>query len=168
MKNFNRGSRFGAKRGGGGFDRRDSGKRGFDRPQMHRAICSECGAACEVPFRPTGDKPIFCSNCFKGKDNRDNRGSRGDFGPKKMFSAVCDNCGKGCEVPFRPTGDKPVYCSDCFGGDHKDKTSHIEKQLQSINEKLDQLLQATVKPKVVKKAKTVKAKPKAKKTATKK
>lgn len=138
---------------------------------MHNAICDNCGQSCEVPFRPTGDKPVYCKNCFRKKD-------RGDAGAKKLFSAICDNCGKSCEVPFRPTGDKPVYCSDCFGGDHKIKSrpqtsdnSHLEKQLQLINEKLDQLLQATTKPKAVKKAKAikvVKAKPKAKKTATKK
>jgi len=37
---------------------------------MHQAECAECGNRCEVPFRPTGDKPVYCSNCFgdnKGK-----------------------------------------------------------------------------------------------------
>jgi len=35
---------------------------------MHRATCAECGKPCEVPFKPSGDKPVFCSNCF-GKGN---------------------------------------------------------------------------------------------------
>ncbi len=26
---------------------------------MHSAVCDDCGKRCEVPFRPTGDKPIF-------------------------------------------------------------------------------------------------------------
>jgi len=77
MKDFNRGGGFGDKRGGGGgFGRRDSGGRGgfnrgggdFGRPTMHKAVCSDCGASCELPFRPTGERPVFCSNCFKGKD----------------------------------------------------------------------------------------------------
>lgn len=36
---------------------------------MHRAICSECNKECEVPFRPSGDKPVFCRTCFKNKGN---------------------------------------------------------------------------------------------------
>ena len=29
-------------------------------------------AACEVPFRPTGDKPVFCNDCFR-KDSGDSQ-----------------------------------------------------------------------------------------------
>ena len=43
---------------------------------MHQATCSGCGSKCEVPFRPTGDKPVYCSDCFS-----ENKG-RG-FEPKK-------------------------------------------------------------------------------------
>ena len=46
-------------RGGGGFDR---GPR-----EMHKAICSECGKECEVPFKPTEGKPVFCRECFAKK-----------------------------------------------------------------------------------------------------
>lgn len=34
------------------------------KPKMHKAICSECGIGCEVPFKPAGQKPIFCRPCF--------------------------------------------------------------------------------------------------------
>jgi CxxC-x17-CxxC domain-containing protein len=47
--------------GGGGF-RRDSGPR-----EMHKAICSDCGKECEVPFKPTEGKPVFCKDCYKKK-----------------------------------------------------------------------------------------------------
>lgn len=57
-----RGNRVGSFSGGRGFDRRGDGPK-----QMHHATCSECGQDCEVPFRPTGDRPVFCSNCFKSK-----------------------------------------------------------------------------------------------------
>ena len=36
--------------------------------ETHVATCSECHARCEVPFRPNGKKPVYCRNCFKGKD----------------------------------------------------------------------------------------------------
>jgi CxxC-x17-CxxC domain-containing protein len=31
---------------------------------MYNAICSECEAPCEVPFRPSGNKPVYCRKCF--------------------------------------------------------------------------------------------------------
>lgn len=44
-------------------------KRGGDeRPAMHPATCSMCGASCEVPFIPNGKKPILCRNCFKKEE----------------------------------------------------------------------------------------------------
>lgn len=62
----------------GGFNRRDGGRpsfggkpgfKKFDRsndrpPMMHKATCTDCGKGCEVPFRPSGDKPVLCSNCL--------------------------------------------------------------------------------------------------------
>ncbi len=50
--------------GGRNFNRRDfGGPSGFR--QMHKAICSSCGRECEVPFKPSGEKPVFCSSCFE-------------------------------------------------------------------------------------------------------
>lgn len=45
---------------------------------MHDATCSSCGKDCQVPFRPTGSRPIFCSICF---DKQGNKGSE-EFGEK--------------------------------------------------------------------------------------
>ncbi|MBN2884323.1 hypothetical protein JXE04_00105 [Patescibacteria group bacterium] len=36
---------------------------------MFKAVCQECHQECEVPFRPTAGKPIFCSDCFRGSDS---------------------------------------------------------------------------------------------------
>jgi len=33
--------------------------------EMHSAVCDSCGQKCEVPFRPTGSKPVLCRDCFK-------------------------------------------------------------------------------------------------------
>jgi len=33
--------------------------------QMFPATCSECGKATEVPFQPRGDKPVYCSDCYR-------------------------------------------------------------------------------------------------------
>ena len=54
---------FGRGRGGGG-----GGGRSFGGPrEMHKATCSECGNECEVPFKPTEGRPVFCKNCFQSK-----------------------------------------------------------------------------------------------------
>ena len=49
-----------ANRGGGGG-------RGFDRRprQMFQAVCAECGQQTEVPFQPTGERPVYCRDCFQ-------------------------------------------------------------------------------------------------------
>jgi CxxC-x17-CxxC domain-containing protein len=73
-KKFGKGPRDFGKRGFGGFNRghtSHAGKPPFSRGYaekpvvMHQATCAECGSVCEVPFKPTGEKPIFCKNCFK-------------------------------------------------------------------------------------------------------
>ena len=33
--------------------------------QMFPATCSQCGKATEVPFQPRGDKPVYCSDCYR-------------------------------------------------------------------------------------------------------
>lgn len=172
MRDFNdKGSR--ARRSDDRFRRRDDNRGGsFNRSgsgslQMYPATCDECGKSCEVPFRPTGDRPVYCSDCFErigGGDRRDRRDDFRDnrrdnyrdnrslsFGRKKMFSAICDKCGKECEVPFRPTGDRPVYCSDCFEksesgrGDFSNAVggcccSDLKSLLVEINAKLDKIM----------------------------
>jgi CxxC-x17-CxxC domain-containing protein len=33
--------------------------------QMFPATCGSCGKATEVPFQPRGDKPVYCSDCYR-------------------------------------------------------------------------------------------------------
>lgn len=46
---------------GGGFGAYGS------RPQrqMFPAICANCGVETEVPFQPSGEKPVYCRDCFQ-------------------------------------------------------------------------------------------------------
>lgn len=46
--------------------KRQLGYGGSGRPQreMYDAICAECGAKTQVPFRPSGDRPVYCRDCF--------------------------------------------------------------------------------------------------------
>lgn len=52
--------------GGGGF--RDRGPR-----EEHEATCAECGKKCTVPFKPSGDRPVYCQECYKNKRPRRDR-----------------------------------------------------------------------------------------------
>lgn len=165
---------------------------------MHQAVCATCGKDCEVPFRPTGDRPVYCSNCFKdvggsdqSRSERSGRPDRGEFRRpdrenKRMFDAVCSSCGKDCEVPFQPSAGKPVYCSDCFKKNDSapDKrlpqsSGQSKEVLDAIHTKLDKILNLLAKPgsekavkeaivKAVKEEKTLVVKPEAKKLAVKK
>lgn len=31
---------------------------------MYEAVCADCRKSCEVPFRPTGERPVYCKECF--------------------------------------------------------------------------------------------------------
>ena len=33
--------------------------------EMHDAVCARCGNETQVPFRPTGARPVYCSDCFR-------------------------------------------------------------------------------------------------------
>lgn len=181
-------------------DYKPSGKRGYSRdrdsrrPTMHSAVCDECGKRCKVPFKPTGDKPVYCSDCFEHKSERRperREPRRHDYRERRMHTATCDECGNECEVPFRPTSGKPVFCDDCFSGTSKkrsdkgmDRSSfagategrQLQEQIDVVNSKLDRIIQTLEslivveeEPKKKSRAKkTVSKKKKAKKPAKKK
>lgn len=112
---------FGGNRGGGrsfGGDRggRKFGgdRRGGDRPEMHKVVCSKCGVDCEVPFKPTTDKPLFCSKCFGDNQGDDSRGGN-RFGDRKPR----------------------------FGSDRgQASTRDYKKDFEMLNTKLDKILKA--------------------------
>jgi CxxC-x17-CxxC domain-containing protein len=54
------------------------GSGGRGQREMFSATCSSCGKEAQVPFRPSGDKPVYCSDCFqqRGGATRGGYGSR--------------------------------------------------------------------------------------------
>jgi len=129
-------------------DRRSFGGRGnSDRSRMVQVVCDKCGCDCEVPFKPSGDKPVYCNTCFEqmgGGRNRDDRGSR-RFGDR-------DNRGSRDSRPNR--SPQPVI--------------DFKKDFEEINNKLNQILEILaankIKAKKSPKGKTVKKEKAAKKT----
>ena len=66
------GSRDSGSRDSGSRDSRGPSRFGRDRGElrMTRVTCDSCGKKCEVPFRPTEGKPVYCRECFGGKDEK--------------------------------------------------------------------------------------------------
>ncbi len=144
MGSFNRDSRSGGDRGGSKFGKRDFGGKSFGgdrkfggggsrfggtsgqfgKPEMHDATCSQCGKPCQVPFRPSNGREIFCSNCFKDKKH---------------------------DGPMRPAGgnfDRPRFDSKpsfdkkpAFGGGNNNN-EQFKQQFEALNSKLDKILKA--------------------------
>ncbi len=128
MGNFQGG---GGSNRGGGFRGGSSGGRpnyhGGDRSEvtMYKAVCDECHKSCEVPFRPSGDKPVYCNECFSKKRGNDDYGPRRDFtdrGLKREFN----------NRPFsQPPFSKPMGAQN-----------DITKQFGEINARLDRIMAA--------------------------
>ena len=55
-----RANRKAANSGGGGRSRGG----GYDSPR-YNVICSNCGCETTVPFEPKGDRPVYCSDCYR-------------------------------------------------------------------------------------------------------
>lgn len=118
MGQFNRDRNQGGGRsfggGGGGYNDRRS-----DRPQMFPATCSNCGNACEVPFKPTGSKPVLCSNCFRSSGGPDRRDDRRSFDKPRFDRPRSDDRGGAPTPSFQP---------------------QFKEQFESLNYKLDKIL----------------------------
>jgi CxxC-x17-CxxC domain-containing protein len=78
-----------AQREGGSSYGSSYGGSSYDSPrQMFPVVCAQCGKDTEVPFKPSGDRPVYCSDCFKehspsrssGGSSRSSGGSRGGGG----------------------------------------------------------------------------------------
>jgi CxxC-x17-CxxC domain-containing protein len=79
------------------FDRSHHHGRGerdssFRERSFTKVICSECNKECEVPFKPSGDRPVYCKECFSKrkdrgsfKENYDKRPREQSFAPERHF-----------------------------------------------------------------------------------
>jgi CxxC-x17-CxxC domain-containing protein len=45
------------------FERKSFGRG----PELFDTVCEACGKDTQVPFKPTGGKPVYCRNCFKSE-----------------------------------------------------------------------------------------------------
>jgi CxxC-x17-CxxC domain-containing protein len=52
--------------------------------EMFSATCSSCGQEAQVPFQPSGDKPVYCSACFEQRRGTD-RSARGGYSSRGRY-----------------------------------------------------------------------------------
>jgi len=114
-----------ARFGNNNFRRPDSSRAGFGggrrsgETQLFDAICSKCGNKCQVPFRPTGQKPVYCNACF----SEQLEGSRGRFSNRDNR----DNHSRS----FEPRMENRVT----------ENNSNVDRQIVTINSKIDSILE---------------------------
>lgn len=137
MSDFNQDNRSGGRRGGQRFRGRDFKRGGFGGRDsvrtMHKAICAECGSECEVPFEPSGDRPVYCSKCFEKRSREDGnfKGSdRRNFGRPRFEER------RPSPSAFSGVGNTGVQLSE-----------QIVEQLINLNNKMDKIISA-IEPKV--------------------
>ena len=64
-------SSYGGASRGGGYGSSSGGYSGGGASrgprEMFSATCASCGNTAQVPFRPSGNKPVYCSDCFTAR-----------------------------------------------------------------------------------------------------
>ena len=156
MKTFSRDSRSGGDRGPSSFGARKFGGGGFGggRPsfgggsrggfgggadrgdrEMFSATCSKCGKECKIPFRPSGARPVFCSNCFEAEKNAGG-------GERPSYSRPAAG---GFNRPA-PSYSAPRPVAPSVSPDQ------MKQQFDALNAKLDRILRAIAPAEEAKKA----------------
>jgi len=55
---------------------------------LHKAVCADCQKDCEIPFKPTGERPVYCKECFSkrkaGNSSNENHGHSPSSHPPQM------------------------------------------------------------------------------------
>lgn len=49
---------------------RDGGGYGRSEREMFPAVCASCGKETTVPFQPSGDRPVYCRDCYRPQPRR--------------------------------------------------------------------------------------------------
>ncbi|MFT7507672.1 MAG: CxxC-x17-CxxC domain-containing protein [Acidimicrobiales bacterium] len=123
----------GDKRSGGGnkfgggddrHDRHDRNDRSAVSSEKFKATCSECHKSCEVPFKPSGDKPVYCSDCFTKRLSEEKRGGSSNRAEHT-----------------KPPREQRSPRHDASRGQNDQALSNMQRQLSNLEEKLNRILE---------------------------
>ena len=89
--------------------------------ELFEVTCDKCGVKCDIPFKPTTNKPVYCRACFRKNEGLEPRSSpdRFDSRGKDRFES------------------KPRFNED-FRAEKESKPSGLD----NINRKLDKIMKA--------------------------
>jgi CxxC-x17-CxxC domain-containing protein len=130
------GRRSGGTRFGGGSGRLDRNEVKPSRPafgrssnkdsgfELHEVTCDKCGMKCDIPFKPTNNKPVYCRSCF-----RKNEGLESIAGPDRFES-------RGRDREFKPRFEEFKSTNTTSNA------SPPSEDLDKINRKLDKIMKA--------------------------
>ncbi len=111
---------------GGGRERQG----GDGQRQLYKAVCASCGKSCEVPFRPSGDRPVYCKDCFRA------RSEGGGLPAPQDASRQAGGAPRQGGAPSPSSSRSPMQM---YAGGQKGGGS-LAGELMAINGKLDRLL----------------------------
>ena len=49
--------------------RKNEGKPATETREFFTATCANCGKEAKIPFQPSNDRPVYCSECFAAMKN---------------------------------------------------------------------------------------------------
>jgi CxxC-x17-CxxC domain-containing protein len=112
---------------------------------MHKVNCNECGNVAEVPFKPTGEKPVFCNDCFGGKKETSSR----------SFDTRFDS-----RTDRKPAANTSTYSSTPRAESKPDpRIGELKSQVEALNSKMDRIIEMIRKETVVAVSNTAQTKP---------
>ena len=57
----------------------------FRQRNMYKVICADCNKECEIPFKPSPGRPVYCKECFSRRRN-----NNATFQPKPRNSSIIE------------------------------------------------------------------------------
>ncbi len=83
-----RAARKAARQGGSSYGSSSGyGSSSYGERQMYPAVCAQCGKDTQVPFQPRGDKPVYCSDCYRAQQGNSSYGSRSSYSNRGRSSS---------------------------------------------------------------------------------
>ncbi len=144
------------RRPGGGFGGGGRGGNSGGEKELFSATCSACHKNCDVPFRPNGEKPVFCSACFNKKNSDGPREQRG--GDRNEYREQRSDRRDSSEYSRPAREQRPVH-NDAPRAPQMNGLEDLKRQLTTIEARLNRILDLINPPMPAVKAVTAKVAP---------
>lgn len=74
---------------------------------LYQAVCADCRKHCEVPFKPTGERPVYCKECFaRRKSGNAPKAPAGSCPPSELPQKEVAASQKPSAFPARKADDR--------------------------------------------------------------